>query len=123
VSEHSPIGWTDATWPLVGGCEYVSPGCSNCWAVRDSWRMAHNPNPKIHNAYFGTVDKQASGKLVWSGIVRPLWDRLAWPLKWRGSKRVFVCSQSDLFNRKVPFEFIAAAFGVMARARSTPSRC
>lgn len=114
MSEHSPIGWTDATWPIVAGCDYVSPGCSNCWAVRDSWRMAHNPNPKVHNAYFGTVDKQDSGKLVWSGIVRTLPLRLDWPLKWRKARRIFVCSQADLFNPKVPFEFIAASFGVMA---------
>lgn len=114
MSENSTIGWTDATWPIVAGCEYESPGCSNCWAVRDSWRLAHNPNPKVHNAYFGTVDKLESGKLAWSGIVRMLYDRLGWPLKWRGSKRVFVCSQADLFNPKVRFDFIAAAFGVMA---------
>jgi protein gp37 len=116
VSEHSTISWTDATWPIVAGCDYESPGCSNCWAVRDSWRMAHNPNPKIHNAYFGTVDKRADGKLVWSGVVRELHARLDWPLKWRKPKRIFVCSQSDLFHPKVSFDFIAAAFGVMAAA-------
>lgn len=114
MAEHSTIGWTDATWPIIAGCDYVSPGCSNCWAVRDSWRLAHNPNKKVQDAYFGTVDKRADGKLVWSGVVRELWDRLGWPLKWRGFKRVFVCSQADLFNAKVSFEFIAAAFGVMA---------
>lgn len=114
MGEHSTISWTDATWPIVAGCEYASPGCSNCWAVRDSWRLAHNPNPKVHRAYFGTVDKLPSGKLAWSGVIRPLWDRLDWPLKWRGFQKVFVCSQSDLFHPKVPNEFIAAAFGVMA---------
>ena len=114
MADHSTISWTDATWPIVAGCEYASPGCSNCWAVRDSWRLAHNPNPKVHNAYFGTVDKLPSGKLVWSGIIRPLPERLDWPLKWRGFKRIFVCSQADLFHPKVPNEFIAAAFGVMA---------
>lgn len=114
MSEHSPISWTDATWPIVAGCEYASPGCSNCWAVRDSWRLAHNPNPKVHNAYFGTVDKRPDGKLVWSGIVRELWDRLDWPLKWRGEKKVFVCSQADLFHQRVSFEFIAAVFGIGA---------
>lgn len=114
MSEHSPIGWTDATWPIVAGCDYVSPGCSNCWAVRDSWRLAHNPHRKVSDAYFGTVDKTDAGKLVWSGIVRELPERLNWPLKWRGHKRVFVCSQADLFHRKVSNQFIAAAFGVMA---------
>jgi protein gp37 len=116
MAEHSPIGWTDATWPIIAGCDYVSPGCSNCWAVRDSWRLAHNPNPKVHRAYFGTVDKQERGKLVWSGIVRTLPERLDWPLKWNKPRRIFVCSQADLWNPKVPFEFIAAAFGIGAMA-------
>lgn len=114
MSESSEIGWTDATWPIVAGCEYASPGCSNCWAVRDSWRLAHNPNPRVHTAYFGTVDKTPDGKLVWSGIIRPLWNRLNWPLKWTKPRRIFVCSQADLFHPKVRFNFIAAVFGIAA---------
>lgn len=116
MAENSTISWTDATWPIVAGCDYVSPGCSNCWAVRDSWRLAHNPHRSVSDAYFGTVDKQESGKLVWSGIVRTLPQRLGWPLRWRKPRKIFVCSQADLLHPKVPFEFIAAAFGVMAMA-------
>lgn len=114
MSDNTAISWTDATWPIVAGCDYVSPGCSNCWAVRDSWRLAHNPHRKVHEPYFGTVDKRPDGKLVWSGVVRTLPQRLDWPLKWRKARRIFVCSQSDLFHQKVPFEFIAAVYGVMA---------
>lgn len=113
----SEIGWTDATWPIVAGCEYVSPGCSNCWAVRDTWRLMHNPHAGIRRLYAATVRKTAEGKLVWTGLVRPLPERLIWPLHWRKGRRVFVCSQADLFHKAVPFEFIAAAFGVMAMAK------
>lgn len=115
MSNGSLIGWTDATWPIVAGCEYASPGCSNCWAVRDSWRLAHNPHPAVHNAYFGTVDKRADGKLVWSGIIRELWNRLDWPLAWKKPRRIFVCSQADLFHPQVSADFIAKAFETMAR--------
>jgi protein gp37 len=114
VSEHSEIGWTDATWPIVAGCEYVSPGCSNCWAVRDSWRLAHSQHKHIREAFEGVVRKTEDGKLVWTGVVRPLPFRLDWPAKWRAPRRIFVCSQSDLFNPQVPDEFIADVFGVMA---------
>lgn len=114
MAEHSKIEWTDATWPIVAGCEYVSPECTHCYAVYDSWRMAHNPNPRIHRVFFGTVDKTDKGHLVWSGIVRTLPLRLAWPLRWRAPRRIFVCNLADLFHPKVPFEFIAAAWGVMA---------
>ena len=114
MSEHSPIGWTDATWPIVAGCEYESPGCSNCWAVRDSWRLAHNPHKAVREAFAGTVRKTEAGALVWTGVVRPLPERLDWPLRWRAPRRIFVCSQADLFHPKVPDEFIDQVFAVMA---------
>ena len=117
MSEHSTISWTGATWPIVAGCEYVSPGCSNCWAVRDSWRLAHNPHREVRQAFAGTVRKQPDGKLVWTGHVRTLPERLWWPMHWKKPRKIFVCSQSDLFHRAVPFEFIAAVFGVMAMAK------
>jgi protein gp37 len=41
-------------------------------------------------------------------------DRLSKPLRWRKPRVVFVCNTSDLFHPDVPFEFIAAVFGVMA---------
>lgn len=114
MSQTSTIGWTNATWPIVAGCAYESPGCSNCWAVRDSWRLAHNPHPKVRLAFEDVVKKQPDGKLVWSGVVRTIPQRLGWPSGWRLGRRVFVCSQSDLFHPLVPNEFIAATFRVMA---------
>ncbi|MCP4678083.1 MAG: phage Gp37/Gp68 family protein [Deltaproteobacteria bacterium] len=36
------------------------------------------------------------------------------PFRWKRPRRIFVCSMSDLFHEAVPFEFIAAVFGVMA---------
>lgn len=47
-------------------------------------------------------------------VVPPLPDALGDPLHWRTPRRVFVNSMSDLFHGSVPFEFIAAVFGVMA---------
>lgn len=41
-------------------------------------------------------------------------EKLAAPLHWKKPRRVFVNSMSDLFHEDVPFEFIAAVFGVMA---------
>lgn len=40
-------------------------------------------------------------------------DRLRQPYTWKGSKRVFVDSMSDLFHAEVPDEFIAQVFRVM----------
>jgi protein gp37 len=115
MSEHSAIGWTDATWPIVAGCTYESPGCSNCWAVRDSWRLAHNPHDKVRRMFEGTVKKTEDAKLVWTGLVRPLPERLDWPVKWKAPRRIFVSNMSDLFHPAVPFEFVDEVYAVMRR--------
>jgi len=36
------------------------------------------------------------------------------PLRWRRPRRVVVCSMGDLFHPNIPFDYIAAVFGVMA---------
>ena len=33
------IEWTDATWNPVAGCSVVSPGCTNCYAMRLAARL------------------------------------------------------------------------------------
>jgi protein gp37 len=59
-----------------------------------------------------------TGRLVpepqWTGVVRLCPDELAKPLRRKKPTVVFVCDMGDLFHEKVPFEFIAAVFGVMA---------
>lgn len=42
----SSIEWTDETWNPAVGCERVSPGCDNCYAVR----VAHRQMPYHMNA-------------------------------------------------------------------------
>jgi hypothetical protein len=31
--EENAIEWTDATWNPTTGCDRVSPGCANCYAL------------------------------------------------------------------------------------------
>jgi protein gp37 len=50
----------------------------------------------------------------WSGEVVLFPERLAQPLHWRKPSVVAVQFMGDLFHERVPFEFIAAVFGVMA---------
>ena len=35
----SDIEWTDATWNPIAGCSLVSPGCTNCYAMRMAARL------------------------------------------------------------------------------------
>lgn len=107
----SDIEWTDATWNPVAGCSMVSPGCTNCYAMRMAARLAAMGNRK----YRGTTRK--SGKrAVWSGRVVLDHASLSAPLDWRKPRRIFVNSMSDLFQDEVTPEFVASVWQVMEQA-------
>jgi protein gp37 len=90
----SAIEWTDATWNPVTGCTKISPGCKHCYAERLTERF---------------------GRQAFTDVtLHP--ERLALPLRWRGTRRIFVNSMSDLFHERVPFEFIDRVFDIMAQA-------
>ena len=97
MSDASRIEWTDTTWNPVTGCTPVSPGCLNCYAARDAVRLAGNPNQRISGRYKALAVVR-DGRPVFNGQVRLHEDRLTDPLRWRKPRRVFVNSQSDLFN-------------------------
>jgi protein gp37 len=104
----SSIEWTDATWNPVAGCTIVSPGCSNCYAMRMAARLEAMGQAK----YRGTTRKSGR-RYVWTGKVGLDWPSLKVPLSWKKGRRVFVNSMSDLFHDDVPPEFICALFEVM----------
>jgi protein gp37 len=113
MSAKTQIQWTSSTWNPIVGCSPASSGCAGCYAVRDAWRMAHNPHPSIRATRAGLAEKTPAG-VRWTGLVRCLPEVLDVPLHWGKPRRVFVCSQSDLFHDAVPEEFIAEVFAVMA---------
>jgi protein gp37 len=39
VSSSSAIEWTEATWNPVTGCDRISPGCDNCYALALAARL------------------------------------------------------------------------------------
>ena len=60
----SDIEWTEATWNPIAGCSVLSPGCTNCYAMRMAARLQAMGMAK----YAGTTRK--SGKRhVWTGRV------------------------------------------------------
>lgn len=47
MSANSKIEWTDATWQPITGCSIVSPGCTNCYAMRlAAGRLRNHPSRK-----------------------------------------------------------------------------
>jgi protein gp37 len=108
----SDIEWTEATWNPIAGCTILSPGCTNCYAMRMAARLQAMGMAK----YAGTTRK--SGKRhVWTGRVNFDETALAAPLKWKKPQRIFVNSMSDLFQDKADEAFISQVWRVMERAR------
>jgi protein gp37 len=116
MSKDSNIEWTENTWGLVTGCEFAGEECINCYALKDSWRLSHNPIIKVSEPYRDTVIKTANGKKQWSGVIKCHPDRLKWVLKWKQPSKIFVCNMADLFHKEVPDDFIDLAFAYMAIA-------
>ena len=112
MATNSKIEWTEATWNPVAGCTILSPGCTNCYAMRLAARLAVMGQEK----YIGTTRK-TGGRSKWNGVVKPDAASLDVPRRWKKGRLIFVNSMSDLFHERVPLEFIKAVFDVM---RETP---
>lgn len=84
------IEWTDKTWNPITGCTKYSTGCVNCYAENMSRRLKAMGLEKYSNGFEVTLHEECVEE----------------PLQWKGKHNVFVCSMSDLFHEKVPFEFI-----------------
>jgi protein gp37 len=110
MSAQSKIEWTDATWNPTVGCSLVSPGCTNCYAMKLAGRLEAMGNP----IYRGHTTKTKSGH-VWNGKVSlSNWGQVIKPLTWRGPRRIFVNSMSDIFHESLPDDAIDRVFAVMA---------
>jgi protein gp37 len=110
VSSGTRIEWTEVTWNPVTGCDRISDGCTNCYALTMAARLKAMGSPKY----------QADGNPATSGpgfdvTVHP--EALDVPRDWRQPRMVFVNSMSDLFHGRVPLGFIQQ---VVATMRDTP---
>jgi protein gp37 len=112
MGDRTGIEWTDATWNPIVGCSLVSPGCTNCYAMRQTARLLDKPG----SHYAGTT-RVVNGNPVWTGKVALAPAHiLTGPLCWRKPSRVFVNSMGDLFHESVPDDWIDRVFAVMALA-------
>lgn len=103
------IEWTDRVWNPTTGCDRISPGCDNCYALTLAKRLKGMGQAKYQN----DGDPRTSGP----GFALTLHgDTLDDPLRWRKPSKVFVNSMSDLFHQDVPYGFITEVFARMAGA-------
>ncbi|MFJ2007934.1 DUF5131 family protein [Streptomyces chartreusis] len=100
------IEWATDVWNPISGCDRVSDGCTNCYALSFARR---------HRA-MGTRGYQRDGRPETSGpgfgVTLHDWA-LTEPLRWRTAKHVFLNSMSDAFHPEVPDEYLAALWAVM----------
>ncbi|MGE0725866.1 MAG: phage Gp37/Gp68 family protein [Alphaproteobacteria bacterium] len=121
MGDKSQIEWTDATWNPIVGCSVISPGCTNCYAMRQAARIEKmNPTggsgSNYVNHYDGTTRPSKAGP-VWTGKIAVARDDLFLkPLSWRRPRMIFVNSMGDLFHEAIPDAAIDRAFAVMALA-------
>lgn len=102
------IQWTGETWNPTTGCDRISPGCDNCYALTMAKRLKA----------MGVAKYQTDGDPRTSGpgfglAVHP--DALDIPLKWKRPRMVFVNSMSDMFHDQIPLDFMRQVWDVMER--------
>jgi hypothetical protein len=88
MSAATAIEWTEVTWNPVTGCDRISPGCDNCYALRLAARLKAMGQTKYQN----DGDPRTSGPGF--GVTCHE-DVLGEPLQWRTPRTVFVNSMSD----------------------------
>ncbi|MFC7527601.1 DUF5131 family protein [Actinoplanes sp. GCM10030250] len=110
MADRSAIEWTEATWNPTTGCDRVSAGCDNCYALALSRRLKAMGSAK----YQADGDPRTSGPGFDVSIHE---DTLDIPRRWRDPRVVFVNSMSDLFHARVPLDYVRRVFEVMG---STP---
>ncbi|RAX42601.1 phage Gp37/Gp68 family protein [Rhizobium tropici] len=108
MADHTKIEWTDATWNIVTGCQIVSPGCTNCYAMRLAGTRLRN----IPSRFGLTTDTKAGP--VWTGDIRFNREWLDQPLRWKAPRMIFVAAHGDLFADGVTKEQLDQIFAVMA---------
>ena len=108
MATNSSIEWTEATWNPVVGCTVLSPGCTNCYAMRMAARLE-----AMGQAKYTGVTRKTGGRHKWNGRINLDHASLDIPKRWRAGRTIFVNSMSDLFHAKVPLEFIKLVFATM----------
>jgi len=107
----SDIEWTEATWNPIAGCSVLSPGCTNCYAMRMAVRLQAMGMAK----YAGTT-RRSGKRHVWTGRINIDMRALNAPLAWKKPQRIFVNSMSDLFQDKADEALIRQVWRVMEQA-------
>jgi len=103
------VEWTEITWNPTTGCDRISPGCDNRYAMTMAKRLKAMGSPRYQN----DGDPRTSGpgfgvSMHPESVLEPI---LKWP---RTSRIAFLDSMSDVFDSRVSAEFLGRIFATMA---------
>jgi protein gp37 len=107
------IQWTQQTWNPSTGCDRISDGCTNCYAMSMAKRLKGmeqargEKNPKYQTDGNPNTSGPGFGIAVHAQAITE-------PLRWKKPRLVFVNSMSDLFHAGVDTPSLHVIFGVMA---------
>ena len=100
------IEWTDKTWNPTTGCDQISSGCDNCYALTMARRLKAMGQAKYQTDGDPRTSGPGFGLAVHEGSLND-------PFTWRTPQKVFVNSMSDLFHARVPLDFVRRVFEVI----------
>ena len=100
------IEWATHVWNPTTGCDRISAGCDNCYALTMAKRLKGMGSAKYQN----DGDPRTSGP-GFGLTIHP--DTLEDPFTWTKPRTVFVNSMSDLFHARVPLDFVRRVFEVI----------
>ena len=109
MSNSSKIEWTNTTWNPITGCDRISPGCDNCYALTLAKRLKAMGSAK----YQADGDPRTSGPGFGVTVHEAAMTE---PLRWRSPRTVFVNSMSDVAHARVGRRAQARIWAVMALA-------
>ena len=106
----SKIEWTEKTWNPIVGCSIVSPGCTNCYAMKQAARCE-----AMGLSRYNGLTRVVNGNAVWTGTIGLAPDdTMLAPLRRKKPTTYFVNSMGDLFHESCRDEWIDRVFAVMA---------
>lgn len=114
MAQASSIEWTQATWNPIAGCAVVSPGCTNCYAMKMAARHEAMSTAQGRVSPYDGLTKKTKAGSVWNGEMRLVESALDLPITWTKPRTIFVNSMSDLFADGVPDAWIDEVFARMA---------
>lgn len=110
MADGTDIEWTDATWNIINGCTVVSPGCTNCYAMRLAGTRLRN-----HPSRAGLTIETKTGP-AWNGAIRLYEPLLDQPRRWSRPRMIFVCAHGDLGHAGIDDHMLDKVFVAMLDA-------